>query len=247
MPPKKSKNAELPVLNERDEDEAITITADGTSILEKVEPYLLFKAQIDLSQTTSNWSDGRSNRLPSPPHVKELKDIFVTGDVQRRDLANRILLGTTRADFETQFEDDIAADANYATNATWRGLWRPGDRPTTRYQDLNWGATTPLRELELLGGQHRKAALEQSILEKSGSMAEDFHWICNVNDLDQMPVAIRLELTANLISPKKAQSSAEIFRDMHTIALELAAADCPSQSESRTNCGGIPTGLQQRR
>ena len=120
MPPKKA--FKRPVVNDRDEQgEAVTVEADGSSILEKAAAYLLFKTKIDLRQTTSNWSDGRSNRLPSAAHVKELKEMFSTGDIQRKDPQHRILLGTTTADFRLHFAEEIARTPNFTTDPTWRG------------------------------------------------------------------------------------------------------------------------------
>lgn len=207
MPPKKA--FKRPVVNDRDEEgEAVIVQSDGSSVLEKAAPYLLFKARIDLTQTTSNWSDGRSNRLPSSAHVKELKEMFLTGDIQRKDPEHRILLGTTTADFRLHFAEEIARTPNFTTDPIWRAAWVPGDKPETVYREADWGAHAPVQELEILAGQHRKQALKQCLEELGQPLQGHFYWICNVYDLTVMPANIRLELTANIVGPKKPHSSA---------------------------------------
>ena len=62
---------------------------------------------------------------------------------------------------------------------------------------------TPVPELEILAGQHRKHALKQCLEELGQPLQEHFWWVCNVYDLTLMPANIRLELTANIVGPKK--------------------------------------------
>lgn len=156
--------------------------------------------------------------------MRELKDVFITGNIQRKDPANRILLGTTTEAFQQQFAE-VRANPGFVTDAVWRGRWRPGDRIETNYKFVDWGTPTPVNELELLAGQHRRQALEDTILENGQSKDEHFWWICNVYDLTTIPAPIGMEITANIISPKKAQSTAEIFRDMWALAPHLAVTD----------------------
>lgn len=111
------------------------------------------EAKIILTQTTSNWSDGRSNRLPSAAHVKELKEMFLTGDIQRKDIEYGILLGTTTADFQLHFAEDIARTPNITADPMWRAAWVPGDKPETVYREADWGAHEPVQELETLAGK----------------------------------------------------------------------------------------------
>ena len=80
--------------------------------------------------------------------------------------------------------------------------------------------------MELLAGQHRKAALAKLIDENDAlSVDQDFFWIVNVYDLTAMPLSIRVDLTANLATTQKEQSTGELFRDLCAIIPELAAND----------------------
>ena len=56
-------------------------------------------------------------------------------------------------------------------------------------------------------------------------MDSDIWWICNNYDISAMPDSVRLEITSDTVAPKRAQSSAEIFRDMYVIVPSLAAMD----------------------
>lgn len=80
--------------------------------------------------------------------------------------------------------------------------------------------------MELLAGQHRKAALAKLIDENDGlSINQDFWWIANVYDVTAMPLSIRVDLTANLATTQKEQSTGEVFRDLCAIVPGLAAND----------------------
>lgn len=80
--------------------------------------------------------------------------------------------------------------------------------------------------MELLAGQHRKAALAELIDENNDlSIEQNFWWVMNGYDLTAMPLSIRVDLTANLATTQKEQSTGEVFRDLCAIAPEFAASD----------------------
>lgn len=88
---------------------------------------------------------------------------------------------------------------------------------------MDWSALPPI---ELLDGQHRKAALAELVDENNDlSVDQDFWWVVNVYDLTAMPLSVPVDLTANLATTQKEQSTGEVFRDLCSIAPELAASD----------------------
>ncbi|KAL2050444.1 hypothetical protein ABVK25_009278 [Lepraria finkii] len=67
-----------PAINAR-EIEGSTEPIFGLSLtpMERVRPFLLMKVKLDLRQTLNDWSDRRSNHLPSEAHIKELRKSFL--------------------------------------------------------------------------------------------------------------------------------------------------------------------------
>ena len=80
-------------------------------------------------------------------------------------------------------------------------------------------------DLELLAGQHRKQALHKLIESTETMNEDDFPWIINCYDLTNMPAHIQIDLTANINTISKEQSTAEIFRDMFAVVGDLAQED----------------------
>lgn len=81
-------------------------------------------------------------------------------------------------------------------------MWRPGDNiPTLTYQVLDWQQPA---KIEVLGGQHRKAALQKMIHEDpTATENAELWWTVNVYDLTAMPFAIRIDLCANATNDQK--------------------------------------------
>ena len=79
--------------------------------------------------------------------------------------------------------------------------------------------------MEILAGQHRKQALQQCVQEQQQSMDECFWRLYNVYNITKILITIWLEITANIVGPKRPHTSVETFRDMYSLAPALAEAD----------------------
>ncbi len=108
------------------------------------------------------------------------------------------------------------------TDPMWVRTHRPSERAGTIDSELDW---SNLALMELFAGQHREEALRLFIQETDRSLKTDFIWIINIYDIDHMPHQLRIDMISNAINPRKPQSAAEIYRDMHAILEDLTAAD----------------------
>lgn len=182
--------------------------------IEPARPFLLCKVRVDLRYTKSDWLDGRSNRTPSQAHVTALIKRFETEGIKRRPHEHRMVCRVSQADFTSKF-----TSAEQQT-AQFKGLWIPRDDDSTPYQILNWSDMPPI---ELLSGQHRKLALQT--IYPAPEWDRELWWIVNVYNLTTLPAGLRVELSVNIASLQKEQSSATTFRDMAFIAESLASSD----------------------
>ena len=72
--------------------------------------------------------------------------------------------------------------------------------------------------MQIIAGQYRKLALHQYDL-------EDFRWVCNVYNLDEILRPVLIELGGNPTTVARVATMGEIFRDMAAVAPYLAEYD----------------------
>lgn len=201
-----------PILHERqieiDDDASLVGSPLNLTAIERARPFLLFRAVINLDDSTEEWED-RSNRPANSAAVNALVESYRTRNVKRNDPSTRILYGVRREQFDSLFPQQNLGDL------VWLGLWRPRDDANTTYQILNWG---PRPKIQLIAGQHRKLALK--IHEP-----DNFTWVANFYDLDAIPQARLIELGGNASTVAQSASMGEVFRDMAAVAPHLAEAD----------------------
>ena len=166
-----------PAINAREIEET-TEPKVGLSLtpMERARPFLLMKVKSDLRQTTSDWTDRCSDRLPSETHVKELRKSFAA-NVANKAVGDQILCGIPAMEFDTRFPP-----AN--RTAIWRATHCPNDDPNAQYTQVDRSGRP---QTELLAGQHRKQALMKHHPEATWDT--NLWWIVNVYEPPQLMIS----------------------------------------------------------
>lgn len=175
-------SAERPSLKRRTGNEPFR---ESESVRERAKPYLLAVAKLHSDVLETTWSRGRNRRV-EPAHVRQLKETFMRGGLERSAPENRIfvLCGAKEVRRILRAEEDEPGGAGED----------PADGESNRSDEnrdegsfLNWSAINKTK-VEVMAGQHRLHALREYI-EATGAPESDSWWVCELYDRGASPPA----------------------------------------------------------
>ncbi|KAF6830411.1 hypothetical protein CPLU01_07337 [Colletotrichum plurivorum] len=205
-------SAEYPSLQSRTKNKPFR---DSKSVRERAKPYLLAVAKLHSDVLETTWSRGR-NRCVEPTHIRQLKETFMRGSLERYAPENRILVlcraREVRQVLEAKEEDeDNDAGKDSASSDSHRSNKHPDD---TSF--LNWSAVNKTK-VEVIAGQHRLRALREYI-EATGASETDSWWVCELYDQDRLPAEPNIKLQVNRRDPKLPDNHGQIWTKLVSIA-----------------------------
>ena len=118
------RNAQRVVINNPSSSQDPTppqLSSNQKSTIEQALPWLLCNVTIDLRKTTSEWSDGRSNRLVNSQQAETLLQSFRNQGVIRNSPENRMYAGMQATDFAT------ALNGMNTVTVQWARIYCPTD------------------------------------------------------------------------------------------------------------------------
>ena len=127
--------------------------------LEQAEQYRILTAKMPVEALAADWSEGR-NRTLEEKHVKALCKIFTQGGLNRAD--HHVAVLSTRSEVECMLRVmGLHGEATDADDMPAFGDWLSVNR-----------------QVELMDGQHRVAALERYVSE-TGADKKELWWHCD--------------------------------------------------------------------
>ncbi|KDN72005.1 hypothetical protein CSUB01_12141 [Colletotrichum sublineola] len=183
---------------------------EGKSVRERARPYLLAvgKMHVDVLETT--WSIGRNRRV-EPAHVRELREAFTKGGLERSAPENRIAVLCS------------VEDVRRIRQSTEQG--GDGDADDDEEEDgeaafLRWASVNDTKA-EVMAGQHRLCALREYVT-ATGALESDAWWTCELYDKDRLPAELNIKLRINRRDPSLPDNHGQIWTQLVSIASDAA-------------------------
>ncbi|KAL0929278.1 uncharacterized protein CTRU02_215819 [Colletotrichum truncatum] len=208
---------------------------ESESVREQARPYLLAVGRLHIDVLETTWSIGRNRRL-EPGHVRELKEAFMKGGLERGAPENRIFVLCTaeevyriRRSRDNEDDNDDNDDNNnngndsnkesnndnHHNNAN-RSREHGGDEDPF----LRWAAVNKTK-VEVMAGQHRLRALQEYI-KATGAPESDNWWTCELYDKDRLPVDLDIKLRINRRDPSLPDNHGQIWTQLVSIASDTS-------------------------
>ncbi|KID94129.1 hypothetical protein MAJ_09910, partial [Metarhizium majus ARSEF 297] len=159
-------------------------------------PYLLATARIPIRVLTAEWKIGQ-NRSLDFDHVQDLCSAFRNKALKRTAYDNYLFVSGRRESVHKMKEH-------------LQGAGRTGEEPLP-FDD--WADVNPEERLEIIAGQHRRAALEE-LGQQDGFHEEALWWTCEIYDQDAMPYWLLARLRANRIGLSLPDSHGQIWTQL---------------------------------
>ncbi|KAK1519800.1 hypothetical protein CABS01_16568 [Colletotrichum abscissum] len=207
--------AECPSLKRRAEKEHFR---ESESVRERAKPYLLAVAKLHSDVLETTWSRGRNRRV-EPTHVRQLKETFMRGGLERCAPENRMFVlcsaKEVRQVLEAQKEDE---DEDAGEDPSANGDSHGSNEHLDDTSFLNWSVINKTR-VEVMAGQHRLRALREYI-EATGAPETDSWWVCELYDKDRLPAELNIKLRVNRRDPNLPDNHGQIWTQLVSVASE---------------------------
>ncbi|KAF4883690.1 hypothetical protein CGCF415_v015725 [Colletotrichum fructicola] len=179
---------------------------DQKSVRELAKPYLLATARLHIDIMDITWSKGVNRRI-EPSHVRELRDVFIKGGLERSAPENHMFVlcdaEDVRRALETRQDDEDGGDEGAR------------EHPLLRWADVNG------TKVEVMAGQHRLHALREYI-KATGAVESDAWWTCELYDKDKLPPDLNMRLRVNRRDPSLPDNHGQIWKQLVSVASDTA-------------------------
>ncbi|KZL83393.1 hypothetical protein CI238_13041 [Colletotrichum incanum] len=166
---------------------------------------------VDVLETT--WSVGRNRRV-EPAHVRELKDAFTYGGLERGAPENRIAVLCSAEEVCR-----IRQSTEEGGNGDGSGGNDHSDGEATF---LRWASVNNIKA-EVMASQHRLSALREYV-KATGALASDAWWTCELYDKDRLPAELNVKLRINRRDPSLPDNHGQIWTQLVSIASDAAGS-----------------------
>jgi hypothetical protein len=145
----------------------------------RAQEYRIVTARMPLRSMTCTWSSG-TNRPLDPQHVRRLREVFTAGGVDRSSAEHHLIVQCDRADVERMLEHLRSQPSPPARDGANESI--------ASFQD--WLLVNPGKQVEVMAGQHRIAALEEYV-RRTGAPEDELWWTCVVYDKGTASYSLR--------------------------------------------------------